>query len=67
MGLINLPEKLMLIEFHGLSIGDKVVLDDITCAICQEMLFEPSVLKCGHGKKFRKKLLYFFEFFLFDN
>jgi hypothetical protein len=28
----------------------KIDLQDVSCPLCKEMLYEPSVLNCGHGK-----------------
>jgi hypothetical protein len=28
----------------------KIDLQDVSCPLCKEMLYQPSVLNCGHGK-----------------
>jgi hypothetical protein len=28
----------------------KVKLEDVSCPLCKELLYQPAVLNCGHGK-----------------
>lgn len=28
----------------------KVKVEDVSCALCKELLYQPAVLNCGHGK-----------------
>lgn len=31
----------------------KVLVTDVECAVCKQLLYRPVVLNCGHGKHFR--------------
>ena len=49
-GKIGFPGEVLADDNTMNKHSKKVKLEDVSCSLCKELLYQPAVLNCGHGK-----------------